>query len=176
LVLTSPIGLQPTVQATKDNQLPPWCQIPRVHHRIYKSPTPTTILSQLDPLHTPQVNHPKIHSVPILPSTTRSSKLSFSFRLSHQNPVQFLSHVYHMPRPPHFPWFYSRHPHTINVRIGDDVWTVAVIRLRRVRWVGHVTCMWEMRNLYRILIRKLDEKRTHWWTRRRWEDTIKMGF
>jgi hypothetical protein len=30
-----------------------------------------------------------------------------------------------------------------------------VIKSRRVRWAGHVTCMGETRNSYRILIRKL---------------------
>jgi hypothetical protein len=46
---------------------------------------------------------PKVNFDPILPSTPWSSKRSFSFGLSHQNPVHVspLSHACHMPRPPH---------------------------------------------------------------------------
>jgi hypothetical protein len=31
---------------------------------------------------------------------------------------------------------------------------VRVIKLRRVRWAGHVACVGEIRNAYRILVRK----------------------
>jgi hypothetical protein len=64
------------------------------------------MLSQLNPLHIPPANLPKIHSDPFLPSTPRSSEWSFSFGLSHQNLVHFsvLSHACHMPRPPQCPW------------------------------------------------------------------------
>jgi hypothetical protein len=34
-------------------------------------------------------------------------------------------------------------------------------------WVGHVTCMGEMRNAYKILVRKPEEKR-----QLRWKDNI----
>jgi hypothetical protein len=50
----------------------------------------------------------------ILSSTPRSSEWSLSFRLSHQNLVQFslLSHVCYMPCSPHFPWF----------NLPNDIW------------------------------------------------------
>jgi hypothetical protein len=88
--------------------LTPWCQNPKVHHRIHESPLTIPVLNQVNPLHTPPADLPKIHSNPILPSTSRSFKWSLSFGLSHQNPahVSPLSHACHMPRPPHSPWFY----------------------------------------------------------------------
>jgi hypothetical protein len=34
------------------NQLIPWRQNPKVHHRVHNSPPPVPVLSQLNPLHT----------------------------------------------------------------------------------------------------------------------------
>jgi hypothetical protein len=84
-----------------------WCQNPQVHHHIYNSHPPTTILSQLNPLWTARANLPKIHSDPSLPFTSWPSKWSLTFWLSQQNPVQFslLSHACYMPRPLRSPWF-----------------------------------------------------------------------
>jgi hypothetical protein len=50
---------------------------------------------------------PKVHFYPILPSTSWSSKWSFSFGISHQNPihVSLLSHACHMSRLPYSPLF-----------------------------------------------------------------------
>jgi hypothetical protein len=36
---------------------------------------------------------------------------------------------------------------------------VRMMKLRRARWVGHVVCMGEMRNAYKMLIRKPEVKR-----------------
>jgi hypothetical protein len=79
--------------------------IAKVHHRTHNSPLPVPVLSQSNPIHTPQANLPKIHSDPILLLTPWSSKCSLSFGISHQNRVQFslLSHACHMPRRPHSP-------------------------------------------------------------------------
>jgi hypothetical protein len=90
----------------KQTKLTPWRKNPKVHHRTHKSPPPAPILSQSNPIHTPQANFPKNHSDPILPPTPWSSKWSLSFGLSHQNLVPFslLSHACYMPRPPHSPW------------------------------------------------------------------------
>jgi hypothetical protein len=46
-------------------------------------------MSQLNPIHTPQANLPKIHSDPIFPPKPWSSKWSPSLGLSHQNLVHF---------------------------------------------------------------------------------------
>jgi hypothetical protein len=85
--------------------LTPWCKNPNVHHSTYNSQPPVPILSQSNPIHTPQANLPKIHSDPIFLPTPWSSNWSLSFGLSRQNLVHFslLSHACHMPRPPHSP-------------------------------------------------------------------------
>jgi hypothetical protein len=48
------------------------------------------------------------------------------------------------------------------------------IKLRRMRGAGHVACMGEGRNVYRVLVGKPEGKRPlgRWW--RRWEDGIRM--
>ena len=52
---------------------------------------------------------------------------------------------------------------------------VRVIKLRRMRWAGHVARMGERRGVYRILVGKPERKRPLGIPRRRWEDNIKMG-
>jgi hypothetical protein len=71
------------------NKLTPWRKNPKVHHRTHNSPPPVPVLSQPNPIHTPQASLPKIHSDPNLTSTPWSSERSLSFGLSHQNLVQF---------------------------------------------------------------------------------------
>jgi hypothetical protein len=39
---------------------------------------------------------------------------------------------------------------------------VRVIKSRRMRWVGHVACMWEGRGVCRVLVRRAKSKRYHW--------------
>jgi hypothetical protein len=48
------------------------------------------------------------------------------------------------------------------------------IKLRRIRWAGHVACMGKGRNVYRVLVRKPEGKTPLERHRRRWEDGIKM--
>jgi hypothetical protein len=48
------------------------------------------------------------------------------------------------------------------------------IKSRRMRWVGHMVCMGEERNLYRVLMGKPEGKRPLGRPRRRWEDGIRM--
>ena len=43
-----------------------------------------------------------------------------------------------------------------------------------LRWAGHVACMEESRNAYRVLVGKPESKRPLGRPRRRWEDNIKM--
>jgi hypothetical protein len=51
-----------------------------------------------------------------------------------------------------------------------------VIKLRRVRWTGDVVSMGEMRNLYRVLVQKPEEKRPLGKRTRRQDDNIKWTF
>jgi len=51
---------------------------------------------------------------------------------------------------------------------------VRVIKSRRMRWAGHVTCMGERRNVYRVLVGKPEGKRPLGRSRNRWKDNIKM--
>jgi len=51
---------------------------------------------------------------------------------------------------------------------------VRVIKLRRMRWVGHVAHMGERRGVYRVLVGKPENKRPIGRPRLRWEVKIKM--
>jgi hypothetical protein len=49
-----------------------------------------------------------------------------------------------------------------------------VIKVRRMRWAGHVTLMIESRGVYRVVEGKPEGKNPLGRTRRRWKDSIKM--
>jgi hypothetical protein len=49
-----------------------------------------------------------------------------------------------------------------------------MIKFRRIRWVGYVARMGEMRNSYKILVGKPEEKIPLGRPRHGWEDNIKM--
>jgi len=51
-----------------------------------------------------------------------------------------------------------------------------VIKLRRMRWAGHVACMGERRGVYRVLVGKPEGKSLLGRPKCRWEDNIKMEF
>jgi len=51
---------------------------------------------------------------------------------------------------------------------------VRVIKSRRMRWAGHVACMWERRGIYRVLVGKREGKRPLGRPRHRWGDNIKL--
>ena len=51
---------------------------------------------------------------------------------------------------------------------------VRVVKLRRMRWAGHVACMGQGRGVCRVLVGKSEGKRPMGRPRRRWEDNIKM--
>jgi hypothetical protein len=53
--------------------------------------------------------------------------------------------------------------------------TIRRIKLRRMRWAGHVARMGEGRDVYSVLVGKPEGKRPLGRPRRRWEDGIKMG-
>ena len=51
---------------------------------------------------------------------------------------------------------------------------VLMIKSRRMRWAGHVACMWERRVIHRVSIGKPEGKRPLGRPSLRWEDNIKM--
>jgi len=51
---------------------------------------------------------------------------------------------------------------------------VRVVKSGRMRWAGHVARMGEGRGVYRVLVGKLERKRSLGRPRRRCEDNIKM--
>jgi hypothetical protein len=51
---------------------------------------------------------------------------------------------------------------------------ITVIKSRIMKWAGHVAHMGEMRNAYKILVRKPEGKRPLRRPRDRWEDNIRM--
>ena len=53
---------------------------------------------------------------------------------------------------------------------------LGAIKSKRVRWTGDVVCMGELRNVYRVLVRKPDGKRPLGKRIRRKNDNIKWNF
>jgi hypothetical protein len=51
---------------------------------------------------------------------------------------------------------------------------IRMIKSRRMRWMGHVTHMAEIRNSYKILVQKPEGKRPLKRPKHRWEDYIKI--
>jgi len=51
---------------------------------------------------------------------------------------------------------------------------VRVIKLKRMRWAGHMARMGEERGVYRVLVGKLEGRRPLGRPRRRWVDNIRM--
>ena len=49
-----------------------------------------------------------------------------------------------------------------------------VVKLRRMRWAGHVACLRQGRGVYRVLVGKPHGKRPLGRPRHRWEDNIEM--
>ena len=56
----------------------------------------------------------------------------------------------------------------------NDLYSLRLIKLRRLRWVGHVARMVEWRGIYRVLVGKPEDERPLGIQRRWWEDHIKM--
>jgi len=52
--------------------------------------------------------------------------------------------------------------------------TIRVIKSRRMIWAGHVALLGGMRNAYKILVGKSEQKRPLGRPRRRWEHNITM--
>ena len=53
---------------------------------------------------------------------------------------------------------------------------VRVIKLRRMRWAGHVARMGEEREVYRVLVWKPEGEKPLGRPRRRWVDNIRVDF
>jgi hypothetical protein len=51
---------------------------------------------------------------------------------------------------------------------------IRVIKSKRMKWVGHVACIGEVRNAYKILVLKPEGKRPLVRTRHRWENNIRI--
>ena len=49
-----------------------------------------------------------------------------------------------------------------------------VIKLRRMRWAGHVACMGEEWGVYRVLVEKPEGRKPLGRSRHRWVDNIRM--
>jgi hypothetical protein len=62
----------------------------KFRYRVPNIPPPVHKHSQINAGHTPYILFSEIHFTTIIPSTTRSSKLSYSFRNSYQNAVCFI--------------------------------------------------------------------------------------
>jgi hypothetical protein len=51
---------------------------------------------------------------------------------------------------------------------------IRIIKLRRMRWAGHVAQMWGRRNVYRLFVGKPEGRRPLGRPRCRWIDNIEM--
>jgi hypothetical protein len=60
-----------------------------------------------------------------------------------------------------------------NLYTSQNIFTV--IKSIRMGWAGHVARMGEIRNVYKILVGKLERKRPLGRPRRRWEDNVRMN-
>jgi hypothetical protein len=61
-----------------------------------------------------------------------------------------------------------------NLHVSPHI--IKVMESRRMRWVGYVACMGDMRNLYNSLVGKPEVKKLLRRARHRWEDNIRMDF
>jgi hypothetical protein len=62
----------------------------------------------------------------------------------------------------------------INLAAACFTGSVRATIIRRMKLAGHVTCMGEMRNAYKIFVWENEGKRPLGRSRRRWEDNIKI--
>ena len=99
---------------------------PKARYRIHKHRPPVPFLNHSNIVHASPLQILKIHcNITLLPKP-RSSKWPPSIRSLHENPVctSPVSHMFHMPRPPH----HSRFDQPNNIRLQ--------IRRHRTKWVA----------------------------------------
>ena len=62
-----------------------------------------------------------------------------------------------------------------NKELNDLYCSPSIVQVsRRMRWAGHVACMWERTGAYRVLVGRSEGKRLFGRPLQRWEDNIKM--
>ena len=76
----------------------------KIHYRIYKSPSPVSILSQINPVYVLSL-FLMIHFNIILPSTAGSSRCYLFLRFPRQKPCMLLSSVSYVPLAPPISFF-----------------------------------------------------------------------
>jgi hypothetical protein len=119
---------------------------PKVHHRVHKSPSLVSTLSQMNPVHNTPSYVSKIHFNIILPLTSRAFQWSLSFGRSHQNPTcipfRYFWTVFEKKNTLCFSYegtvFYKRKIERDCVRLsGDNIqtyWNMFSIGLYRAGW------------------------------------------
>ena len=120
-LLTYSMQQSPSWEANRlsaNQEIPRILQNPKVHYRIHKCPQPVSILSQLDPVHTPTSHFLKIHLNIILPSTPGSPKCSFP-QVSPPKPCICLSSPPYMLHAPSISFFLILSPKQYWVRSTD---------------------------------------------------------
>ena len=83
---------------------------PKNHYRIHKCPPTVSIMSQLNPIHSPTSHFLKTYLIIIFPFMRGSTQWSLPLRFPHQRPVHVspLPRKQYMPRPSHSSRFYNR--------------------------------------------------------------------
>ena len=71
-------------------------------------------------------------------------------------------------------WEWRKLPNEELNDLASSLNIFGVIKLRRIRWAGHVARMGERRGVYRVLVGKPEGKRPLGRPRRRWEDNIRL--
>jgi hypothetical protein len=62
-----------------------------------------------------------------------------------------------------------------NEKLNDLYSSPNIVRMiKSRRWAGNLARMFARRGVYRVLVRKPEEKRPLWRTKRRWEDKIEI--